>query len=122
MENPMCRILQGLRLLPLLAALPGIADAAQTVFDYRVDRFEVSGQASFVDEFNDSLLSPWSIGVGTAVDTGLELSLRSPGVFMPSFWSFITSSPTAPGIEVSNASFPLNSPVIHVARYQVPFS
>ncbi len=100
----MCRILQGLRLLTLLAALPGVADAAQTVFDYRVDRFEVSGQASFVDEFNDSLLSPWSIGAGTAVDTGLELSLRSPGVFMPSFWSFITSSPTAPGIEVSNTS------------------
>ena len=79
--------------LLLLIVLPGPARAAYTVFDYRVDRFEASGQVNFIDEFNDSALSPWSVGVGTAVDTGVDLSLRSPGVFMPNFWTFVAGFP-----------------------------
>jgi len=93
-----------LSLVALLVATPWLgARAAETVFDYRVDRFQVTGQVNFADDFDDGDIVPWTLGIGTRVDTGSELSLRSPGLFMPDFWSFVTGSSSAPGIDVSLA-------------------
>jgi hypothetical protein len=89
----------------LLLLLGGDASASHTVFDYRVDRFEVTGQVAFADDFSDGVLAPWTEGLGTAVETGGELSLRSPGDDLPLLWWLITGFAGSPPIvDVSHAN------------------
>lgn len=70
-------------------------------FDYGVERFEVSGQVAFVDEFGDGVVAPWAAAFGTVQELGGELSLESPGDPL-----LALSLLGGPPLEVSNAVAP----------------
>jgi len=69
--------------LLLLAAPIGVpANATHLAFSSDVDRFEVQGTSlgSFVDEFDDGVLTPWVVDDGTATEAGGLATLGAPGI------------------------------------------
>ncbi len=62
-----------------------VARAEHTTFAYAVDHFEITGNApgSLSDDFNDGILAPWTLLVGTAVEAGGVVTLSNPG------WHFL---------------------------------
>ena len=69
---------------PCIAAglvLVSPAGAFHVVFDYKADRFELSGAFTLVDEFDDGSVAPWTTR-GTVAEADGLLSLTSPGVHL----------------------------------------
>ncbi len=60
---------------------------ASPIFIDQVERFEVTGNlpGSFVDEFDDGVVAPWSADAGTVSESGGLLNLSSPGDFSDLF-------------------------------------
>lgn len=69
--------------LHLFLAWVPAADAVD--FEFRVDRFELTGNVpgSIADEFNDDDLAPWTTVRGTAEEVGGYAILKSPGETIP---------------------------------------
>jgi len=73
----------------VLCAPSSPTGAFHTVFDYRVDRFDLDGNTfgpadgkpDFVDDFNDE--SSWFTAYGTASVIGGRLHVKSPGQRFP---------------------------------------
>ena len=61
------------------------AFASHTIFEYKVDRFEVTGNLPgyIFDEFDDGTIAPWGILFGTAAETGGYAILSNPGTHQP---------------------------------------
>ena len=86
---PVPRVLVGIvACLALSLACTG-ARASHTVFEFKVDRFELDGNrmgpfdgvADLVDEFDDGTLSPnWYPLFGTSLESGGFLVLKNPGL------------------------------------------
>jgi len=94
--------------LALLVA-PGLLFAPPALgagFDYEIDRFEVSGQVSFVDAFDDGVVAPWSANFGTVAEAGGLLSLQSPGTELSAL--ALLGGPT---LDVSSAIAPASANV-----------
>lgn len=59
------------------------SDHVHTPYDYHVASVSIVGsQQNFSDDFSDSILAPWHIGLGRPADTGAGLELREPGSFL----------------------------------------
>ncbi len=74
-------IAQLLLAIPLLAGVTSPARADHTEFEFNVERFEmvVDGGSPQIDDFAAGPLSPWTIGAGTAFESGGVLVLTDPG-------------------------------------------
>lgn len=92
--------------LMVAAAVLWAPPATALEFEYRADRFEVSGQTTFVDEFDDGVLAPWTSNLGTASESGGVLLLENPGGI---------TNPLelvgGPSLEISNALAPAGANV-----------
>jgi len=88
--------------LPLLLALclPASAGAVPFTAGLPVERFEVSGGATFSDEFDDDVFpgTTWGMFCGAASEAGGELSIEASGtsMFCPSE-PFFAAGPLLPG-------------------------
>jgi hypothetical protein len=67
----------------LLFATPAFAE--HTDFEYKVDRFEITGNlpGSVFDEFDDGTLAPWRQLFGTTTEAGGYAILSNPGTHQP---------------------------------------
>ena len=71
---------QSLCLLLATVLLPGIARAVPFASPFPMERFELSGGATFVDEFDDGVFpGPWFVACGSASEAGGALLIEATG-------------------------------------------
>jgi hypothetical protein len=87
-----------------LLIMVGRVDA--TPYSFSVDRFHVVGNlpGDIVDEFDDGVLDPWNIQVGTAVESGGVVTFSDPGEVADYFQDNLHVTQERSSVEVEAAT------------------